>query len=434
MDQNPSSFSPFGNNGTGQQNQPNVPPPPSFDQQVGVRTMQSDMESIRQSGGEAPQSQVVSAAEAFGAQPMAQQPAPQYAAPQPSPAYQQAPAAPQPQAAPQQPADAFGQGFGGYGPMPQFGAQPEMPQAAAAPFVAEEPAKKSSFDAKTILIIVGVVIVAAAVGFGVFKLVSSLRGGTEEPAPAAGDQNANGGLPIGEMNIPSPAAATTTEAAPSPSPAAEAFTHASLLSKVTKLEQVQLSALSSQDIASAIASSSKEKLIVGAVKDLSFVDSSNAPVSSRYIVQSFFPGSFSSLSSLIGNDFTAWLYGDKLGGNKLGIVLTLKPTVTKEQAVGVMSQIESNPQDLVNLFLSSVSLPASPEFKDGVIEGVPVRFLAFNAKMQQVFEYALVTKGGSNHLIIATSYNQMVALLKDMKPSALSVSAPSQGSATTTAQ
>lgn len=41
----------------------NVPPPPPQQQQVGIRSMESDLSSIQESGGEAPQSQIVSAPE-----------------------------------------------------------------------------------------------------------------------------------------------------------------------------------------------------------------------------------------------------------------------------------------------------------------------------------------------------------------------------------
>jgi hypothetical protein len=374
MDNNPNPYQ-FPNPQGQQSNVP--PPPPSQDAQVGVRSMQSDLESIKQSGGEAPQSQIISAPELakFNDPTPAQ---PSYVPPAPSVTSQ---------------------------------GEPMM--------TVSEMGPKKSFNIKTILLIVGGLILAGVVGYGAYYLVTML---SATPAVV---------VPVTQTNLPVPVipAATTTVVTPTPPPVVVVppLVHKSLILNPTKSEVIQLANQTFASFEQTLASSSKEKLIVGSVKDLAFVNSSSTPVEAAVFLQSYFAPQAATIAPLIDKDFTSWLYYDKLGGAKFGTILKLKDGVTISQASSTLSSIiESAIPNIETFFISNPPLPTAPEFKGGVVETIPVRFLVYNAKNSDVFEYAWMTAGGNNYLVMATSYNQMVDIIKRLK------ALPTQTTTTTT--
>lgn len=353
------------------------PPPPSYDQQVGVRTMSSDLESIKQSGGESPQSQVFSANEVFRSSPQDTQFIP--------------PSSPTPSA-------------------PPFSSEQFISPSSATvqphtdeQVLYQEPAKKS-FSFKTLLIIVGIIIVAAAVGYGVYYLVSSLRS---------------------TPNIPPtpPLSASPSPALFSPSPSVEAgnATHTSLLVSPASAENISLTAVSLTDFKTALSAlSAREKLLVGTVKDISFSNETGKLITAEEFINAFFPSSAPQLAFLFDANFTAWLYGDRVGGNKFGIILRAKPEVSSEQLSAALALLESNQKELANLFVSSVGSPEqSGGFKQGPIDSITVRYLAFSTKNQNVFEYVPVRIQGKNYAVLATSYFQMSHILKLLGAEAL---------------
>ena len=374
--QSPNQFPSFGNAPQSSQG-PSVPPPPSNQEQVGVRTMESDAESIHQSGGEQPQSQIMDAGNSFSKpsqpntfsfQPPFQQPGPNDTS--------------------------------------SFGQTPA-------------PEEKKSSSGKTILIIIGVIVVAIAVGFGVFYLVQSLNSTPAVPA----ETTPTASLPISSTTPESNLAATTSPIQEVTLPAAPAaLVHASVFGS-SSIESVVFASTDLSGIKSAIASSSQsQKLVSGSIKDLAFVSvisASSTPIEATTVVGSLFPSISSSLSSLIDRDITPWLYGDKSGGNKLGLAIPLKDGVTTDQIKTAFSALESNPQDVLNVFIPTVKLPASPAFKEGLIGEVMVRYLAISTSNQQVFEYAPVLVSGKGYLLITSSYNQMVDVLKRLNAKVL---------------
>jgi hypothetical protein len=380
--QNPNQFPSF--QGGQQEQGPSVPPPPSSDQQIGVRTMESDIESVRQSGGEQPQSRVVNAGEVFGS---AQQ-------------------------------ESFQPSFQS---VEDVNSVPVMPQSQP-----QEPKQPSSFSFKTILVILGIIVVAVGVGFGVFYLVQSLNSTPEITEPVVTET-----LPTATQTPQVENTSTTPVVEEVLVP--PALVHASVLSGVSKNTLITLVMTDTASVRVAIASSSnEEKLVAGTVKDVAFVDANNAPVESITIVQALLPSVSANLSSLIDRDITGWLYGDKSGGNKLGLAIPLREGVTQEQITAAFASLESSPQDVLNMFIPTVQLPASPVFKEGPISGITVRYLAISTKDQQVFEYAPVSVNGKGYLIITSSYNQMVDILKRLDAKVLMVVAPVVPEATTT--
>lgn len=335
------------------------PPPPSYDQQVGIRTMSSDSESIRQSGGESPQSEILSANEIFHA-PESQQPFTPPAASVPVP------------------------------PQESFEQAPRQENLTMGP-----PVKKS--PVKTVLFILGIIIVAGAVGYGAYYLVVSLNTVPELPV-----------VPIVQQTV-EPSELPSPEISPIVVPAM----HVSIIPSPASSQQVGISGVELVDFKEGIATTTREKLLVGTVKDISFVTQQGSVVTSAQFLQAFFPSAAPSLSVVFEDDFSAWLYGDKTGGNKFGVILEAKPDVSGEQIRAALSLLETNETELGNMFVSSVGIPEQTGgFKEGPIDDIVVRYLAFSAKNQQVFEYVPVKISGKTYAVIATSYYQMSHILK----------------------
>jgi len=364
---------------------PSVPPPPPSQEQIGVRTMESDAESIRQSGGEQPQSQIMNATENFS---------------QPS-----------------QDAQSFS--F-----QPPFQAPENVSQdTVSSNVVSGTPAEGGhSITLKTILLIAGIIIVAVAVGFGVFYLVQSLNSTPEiTPTPTSNTE-----LPVATETPPVVEEQTLVPSVTEVQvpPPVQPFVHNSILTGAPKSEQITLLTTDLTSIKEAIASTSqKEKLIAGTIKDIAFVGSASSSIESLPVITALFPSVSNTISSLIDRDITAWLYGDKSGGNKLGLAIPLKAEVTKEQVNAVFASLEANPQDVLNMFIPVVKLPTAVAFKEGLISGIMVRYLAISTKDQQVFEYVPASVNGKGYLIITSSYNQMVDIIKRLNAKTLTAAA-----------
>ena len=391
MDNNPNPYQFQGQNSQDQQGVP--PPPPSPEAQIGVRNMQSDLESVRQSGGEAPQSQIMNAPELSRPD--------QYSNPAPT------------QAQPQQISPEI--------PAPEAGGIPSM----AAP-------SPSKFNLKTILIIVGGIIVAAGIGYGVYYLVSSLGQSPQVSVPQT-----QSSLPVAVPTTTPEVVATTTPPAPV-APVIVPLVHSSLISKPTKKETLTLADTSLASFENALATSSKEKMIAGSVKDLAFVDASGTPIESPAVIGAYFAPQSFSLSPLFERDFTSWLYYDKTGGAKLGMIFKLKSSVSLSQASStVQTALEGIASNISSFFISNPATPSDTTFKGGVLNGVPVRFLIYSSKNAEAFEYGWFSIGSDNYLVMGTSYNQMVDIFKRLKaipvPVALPASAPTTTTTTTTA-
>ncbi len=393
------------------------PPPPSVDERVSVRTMASDTESVKETGGQLPQSQMVNAPEIPGMSSDALTFSP---VPAPTPA-------PEPAAAPSMPnvSDVSGGVTGAAEPQPivdfSSGANLSSPVPAA-------PVGKT----KTILVVVGAVVLAVLLGFGAYYLAVSLTA-SSSVAPVA---TTSPQLPV---TVPTTTPSSTTPQQPT---IIQPMTHVSLILAPTQTESVGL--LSGSDpasVRSAIASAAgAQGLSPGDVKDLSITDASSSPIQSSVILSAYFPSFGASLASLVEPDFTSWLYIDKTGGSKLGFVFKL--TAAAQSATTSIGQyIESNPGDLTNLFLATTTVPKAPVFKDGLVgTGVPVhvRFLAYNLKFGRVIEYGFLTgSDGGVYLILATSYNQIVDIVKRLKanpavvaPATLPATATSSASST----
>jgi hypothetical protein len=375
MDNNPNPYN-FPDQQGQQSNVP--PPPPTPETQVGIRSMQSDLESIKQSGGEAPQSQIINAPELAT---MGQQP----------------------EAAPQTNFRASESAT----PSPTFSSSPEVQPSSETPQSEEAITAKSPFGLKTILLIIGGLILAGGIGYGAYYLVSNLTSTPKISMPTA-----NTNLPVPLVPTSTGKIATTTVPE---IPAIPPLVHKSLILIPTKTESILVS-LPGVSFESAIASSSQEKLLVGSVKDLSFVNASGTPLESADILGAYFGSGSVALSAFFEKDFTSWLYYDKTGGAKLGLILQLKPSVLFEQASSSVSAILGNlASNISSFFVSNPTVPTKVAFDNGVVESIPVRFLAYSVKNSDVFEYGWYNRSGTYYLFMVTSYNQAVDIVKRLK-------------------
>ncbi len=388
MDNNPNLYN-FPDSQNQSSNIP--PPPPSMDSQVGVRSMQSDLESVKQSGGEAPQSQIINTPElsAMGQQPPTVQ---NYSA-QETPAQPTTPS--QSESMP---------------PFSQASYQPSDSQPASSP--------KPGLNLKTILFIILGLVVAGGIGYGAYYLVSGLSSTPQISIPSTTQSSTTASLPaLAPPVTPTSTPTTTPTTTPiSVAPVIPPLVHQSLILKPTKSQTLVINPVDLPDFQSAVASSSKEKLLASSVKDLAFVDASSTPIESAQFLKSYFPGEAQMLSQIFDRDFTSWLYYDKTGGAKFGTVLKLKNSVSLDQASSSFSStIEGAYSDVKNIFVSGPAVPSKVDFKGGIINGVSVRYLVYNLKSADVFEYAWMNAGGNNYLVMATSYNQMVDIIKRLK-------------------
>lgn len=344
-----------------QNNQTNIPPsPPSPEEQVGVRTMASDVQSVQQSGGEMPQSQVINAPELSTTD-------------QATNIYQQ----------------------------PQQSTSPQ--ESTPAPQVVQEEATSSSGIAKKIGWTIGIVILLGALGFGAYYLVTTLN----QPVPVVTPE---GELPLATIQ-------QTPEITQAPEPTPEQVIHNSVISNPTKTEPLILSDISLVGIKSALAVAAQDKMVVGSVKEMPVVDAAQKPIEAAVIAQMLLPTFAQNAPQYIQKDATMWLYADKVGGNKVGVVFKLQPAVVISQVTSTIGMLIESGQESKNLFLSDVKLPTGAAFKDGLIEGFPVRYIAYNTKLGQVFEYGFVETTTGKYIVLATSYNQMVDVIRRLKTS-----------------
>lgn len=359
-----------------------VPPPPSPDERVSVRTMASDMQSVKETGGQMPQSQIIDAPSIPSMSPEASMPS-----------------------SPATPLVATSSGQDAPVVNPETNVLPPIAGGSI-----PDASKGAGSKTKIIFIAVGAVVIALALGWGAYYLVTSLTGSSSSVAPLA--TSSNNALP----------AAQTTSSVPVQQPTViPPMTHVSLLLAPTQAETVTVSPGSDPGMlrAAVAARGVAGSLPVGGVRDLAMVDASSSPVQSPAVLAAYFPSFGLSLGGVVEPDFTSWFYLDKTGGSKLGFVFKLTPAA-QTATTTIAQYIESNPADLANLFLATTTAPQPTIFKDGMVANIRVRFLAYNAKLGRVLEYGFLTgSDGSVYLILATSYNQMVDVVSRLKANPL---------------
>jgi hypothetical protein len=118
-----------------------------------------------------------------------------------------------------------------------------------------------------------------------------------------------------------------------------------------------------------------------------------------------------SWSGVFAEDMTSWLYYDATGGAKFGVVAALAEGMGVAEIAEGIAALEASPGSVANFFVDEVSLPLDAVFDDGEVETVPVRFVGYDFDNANVFEYGFVTIGETTHMIMGTSYRQMVDII-----------------------
>ncbi len=273
----------------------------------------------------------------------------------------------------------------------------------------QEPPQKGGSPLKTILIVIGIIIVAAAVGFGVYYLVSSLSSQDVTNEPTLPEPS----LPIEETPEPTPTPfSEEVLETPEPTPTPESLIHTSLIVNPDEQEAIVVESTTRDGFEAALTTLTDSPLIFGAVKDVSFQTNDGSFVSTDTFLTAYFPSVAGTLSSYLEDDFTTWIFGDKTGGNKIGTVFTLKADVSADDVKLAMTSLENAKDEITSFFLQPVSSEEDMVFEEAPIEGIPVRYFPFSVPDQYVFEYALFASGGERHLVFTTSYRQMVDILE----------------------
>lgn len=266
--------------------------------------------------------------------------------------------------------------------------------------------KKSQAVSKNTLkyVVIGLAVVVV-LGGAAFFLVQKFAGGPKAPI--------------------APAVPTSTPVAQTPTP--PPFVHHSFFTTSTAAVSLDLTSLSTASLVSAInAANEATTTPARTVKEMR-ITLNGAPLETPQALSILLPGNNGALAQYLDNDFTPFLYYDgqnawpgyvfELGGNystSTPVAAEAQSTSTSPSAtttalggkVGteplvdlVKSTIESSP-DLVNFYLSSPGTFSQGAWVGGLLPNKqPVRFVRFSAK-GTVFEYGWYGK----YLILSTSY------------------------------
>lgn len=322
--------------------QAKVPPPPP---EITIRTMQTDVKSMTESGGGAPL-----------AQPFA------------------APTAP--------PEEKIT--IPGYTGPEEAVFTPETLPAQGSQIPGGEVKKTSAV--KIIAIILGVLVLAAGLGAAGYYFVYPL---IFPPAQVA------------EVTPPAPVA--PSEPAPAPAPAPTIIMHKSLLAVAAdKVEKITTpESTTSVALRDAIGLSAAEKLDSGSLKEIYFADANENIlylVNFLTIMVPELAALQGEIGSLFEEDFTTLLYYD--GTNSWPVYIAkLKAGANEILAKTAMNELEKYKESLKNFFVTDPGAAAADGFKDGQLNLKPARYMLFSQAGA-----AIDLVWFDNYFMIATNY------------------------------
>jgi len=343
---------------------PTPPPPPP--PEITLRTMKSDLGSLRETGGSAPQ-------------------------PKPFTPPELKSEAPRPNLPPHPPPRITPSDFG----KPKFEIKTPGPELSKGPIIEEE---TSGNNMKKILTWVGAIIVAVAVGFaGYFYVFPMLFPSQEVPAPVitppittSNDQEA--GLEIPTAGLLS----------------AQPIVHESLLSGTDSVAPISVTVPDMATIKSALNTEATKELPSGSLIEATLSDS-NGQIALSSILPMLVP-EFSSetVKNIFADDFTVALYYDANGVWPIYVMkLSMEASIVEAQSA--MNELEKS-SGLANFFLKSPGIADSAGFKSGKANDVPARYLNFSQKGAAI-DLAWV----NDKFIISTSYNGLKKALTNLK-------------------
>jgi len=364
----PANFPPATPNLGGQAGGMRPTPPPPPPPEITLRTMKSDLQSLKETGGSVPQLKPFTP-------PELRRDIPRPVAPLPPP----------PRITPSE----FDK--------PRFETKTSGPQLSKSPVIEEEAPKS---DMKKILMWIGIAVVAVGVGFAGYYYVFPMLFPAEVPAPILNQ-------PQVETLINQPA----DQGAEIPmvtNPLVEPKLHVSFLKSSDAVATIQLAMVDVSNLTSAIQTEAQKEMPSGNLVEVTISDSNGQaalPSVFSSIIPEFTP---EKLAGIFEDDFTTALYYDANGAwpiyiMKMGLESNLIDAQTE------MNKLEAS-INLKNLFLKDPGAPNSAGFKTGQVSGVSTRYLTYSASGA-----ALNTAWVNDKFIISASYNGLKKVLTNLK-------------------
>lgn len=336
---------------------PSPPPPPP--PEITVRTMKSDLESLKETGGLTPAPKPFTPPELIR----------DFSRPAPPPP-------PPPKIAP---AD--------------FSAPKKIESPATAKetsFVEEE--KTGGGGLKKILSWAAILILAVLVAAGGYFYVFPLLFPPQIPPQPPKNFNQPAEVPV--TGIPSPA----------PAPAPALLPHQSLLRFSDGAAPVQLAVVDLNSLKTAIQKEAGKSGAVGTLIEMIFSDA-GGQVSASAAFSALLPEiSSDTFKNLFEEDFTLALYRDENGAWP-AYIFKLKTEASQVEAQTMVKDLESS-ANLKNIFAADPGTPSVGGFKNGQADGTASRYLTYSKKGA-----ALNIAWSGDKLIISTSYNGLKKIL-----------------------
>ncbi|MDO8430029.1 MAG: hypothetical protein Q7S73_01515 [bacterium] len=351
----PSSFPPPPG---GRPTMPLPPPPP----EITLRTMKSDLESLKETGGSGP--------------------APKPFTPPELKKEWSAPTTPPPPPPKITPAD-----FGS----PRENLKAEM-EKEMAPVIEEEPA--ASGRGKKLLLWGGVVVVAVGVGLLSYFVLFPMLFPTQTPPPPP---------------AVTPPTTTETPEVPVATTENEGRIHQSLLQSSDSAVEVNLASSDLTSLTNALNQEAQKSNPSGNLIEVSLSDA-NGPLDASKFLSAVFPElSMDNIKSLFGEDFTTGLFYDQ-DGVWPAYILKLAPNANLADGQTFSTILETS-TNLQNLFLTSPGTPSASGFKTGQLNGLSTRYLTYSKKGAGL---NIVWSG--DKLVLSTSYNGLKKVLSSLVP------------------
>ncbi len=348
-------------------NRPNVPPPAPPPPEITIRTMQSDLTALKQTGGSGP------APKPF-TPPELTRDFSRPAVPPPPP--------PSPTAPKITPSDFTA-------PKPPSAISPSGP-VAKTPVIEEE---KGGRDWKKMTIWGGVLVLIIGAGVAGYLFVYPILFPKVPPPPAP----AITVPPVVETPAETPV--SVTPATPKP--------HFSLLAISDSVSPVLLVSADLTSLKLALLPEGQKTMPAGSLAEVTINDAGGQAASSIVLPLLLPELTADSVKNLLEDDFTAAIFHDANGAWPVYIFkLSAESSIVEGQAV--TGSLETSP-NLANLFLNNPGTPNPDGFKTGPVNGIPARYLTFE-KTGASLNFAWT----GDKLIISSSYGGLKKVLSNL--------------------
>jgi hypothetical protein len=212
--------------------------------------------------------------------------------------------------------------------------------------------------------------------------------------------------PAWNLSSPAPSAISSPTLFPAAPPVS------SLRSIVSPDRSVEatLASLTANDLLKTLNEASLGPYVVGEFREVSLQISGRKP-NGREIFPLLWEGAPTAILDVLTDDFLLWLYSSGGGNMHLGVMFKLLPG-TSERIIAALREWEVYLPQAASIFVSYWGEPISErlnDFKDGELEGVPVRFANFASGF--AIDYAVV----DDIFLFTTSKDSMTEAIKRIK-------------------